>query len=331
MNLFTKFYFFLKDLFEARKNIFHSGKISSYYILRFLYYISDGLFLSFIARLIKTPHNPRKFKNSYQYLKNIDNIEVKKIKEEILKMNIYTNEKHIQNKPINFVDNFSSSSINYDFYKQNNVVRLNFSRYDLLSNKIISNFIIQNDYSKTIENIIGAPTFLTAVDSWISLSVPKIDENYESMTKFEETQRWHRDVDNLRDLKVFIYLTDVITDEDGPFEIVEGTNFFNFFNPKNYIDKIKFRVSNKFITLNYKNRIKSFFGKEGTTFLADTRAFHRGKPIQKNKYRFVFQFYYSTHLFGNNKKIDLNKNFDSYEMWEHQLKQNKFNSLFNKI
>ena len=84
-------------------------------------------------------------------------------------------------------------------------------------------------------------------------------------------------------MKVFIYLTDVITDEDGPFEIVEGTNFFNFFNPKNYIDKIKFRVSNKFITLNYKNRIKSFFGKEGTTFLTNTRAFHRGKPILKKQ------------------------------------------------
>ena len=52
--------------------------------------------------------------------------------------------------------------------------------------------------------------FLTAVDSWISLSVPKIDENY-CIIKFEDTQRWHRDVDNLRDLKVFIYLTDVIT------------------------------------------------------------------------------------------------------------------------
>ncbi len=53
-----------------------------------------------------------------------------------------------------------------------------------------------------------------------------------------------------------------------------------------------------------------------------------------NIYKFMnlfSKFYYSTHLFGNNKKIDPNKNFDSYEIWKHQLKLNKFNSLFNKI
>ena len=43
------------------------------------------------------------------------------------------------------------------------------------------------------------------------------------MTKHQETQMWHRDVDHLRDLKVFVYLNDVLDKQDGPFEIIEGT------------------------------------------------------------------------------------------------------------
>ena len=98
-------------------------------------------------------------------------------------------------------------------------------------------------------------------------------------------------------------LNDVLDLEDGPFEIIEGTNCIDNFDEKNYIDKIKFRISNSYTEKNYKNSIKTVYGKEGTIFLADTRAFHRGNVIIKDSHRIVLMLYYSTHLFGKEKKI----------------------------
>ena len=49
----------------------------------------------------------------------------------------------------------------------------------------------------------------------------------------------------------------------------------------------------------------------------------------KKKHRIILMLYYTTHLFGNNKKIDLERNFESYEIWSNQIKKNKYISLFN--
>ncbi len=297
--------------------------------MRYLYKISDGKLLDYLGVIIKTPSKPDLFNQSYEILNEIDEQKVNDINNELLKLNISTNEEYNQNKPIRFTEISGKQEIDYNFYKRFNAVRLNFNIKDILSNKSISEFIIQNDFSSKIEKLIGAKTYLAGIESWITLPVPEIKKNYEEMTKYQETQRWHRDVDHLRDLKIFIYLNDVLEEDDGPFEIIQGSNCTEGFNQRNYIDKIKFRISNEFAIKKYKNCVKTIYGKKGTTFLADTRAFHRGKIIMKKKYRIILMLYYTTHLFGNNKKIDLERNFESYEIWSNQIKKNKYISLFN--
>ena len=320
---------FVKDLFIARYNINHSGSQQSYFLMRFLYRISNGLLLNFIGKIIKVPSDPQFFKQSFKVLDQINQETVSNLKYELLKLNVSTNEKYNQNKPIKFVEKSNFIAIDYDYYKKFNAVRLNFDNKDLLSNKTISKFIIESNFSEKIDKIVGVKTSLIAADCWITLPVPEVKENYELMTKYQDTQMWHRDVDHLRDLKVFIYLNDVLDDKDGPFEIIQGTNCHDKFDQKNYIDKIKFRISNNYTKRYYQNKIKSIYGKEGTAFLADTRAFHRGNVIIGQKYRIVLMLYYSTHLFGKEKKISLEKNFESYSLWKNQVEQNKYLSLFN--
>ncbi len=320
---------FIKDLVLARNDKNYSGSEKSYYVMRYLFKISNGSLLNFISKIIKAPSNPYIFKKSYETLNFVEKGTVNQLKNELLKLNISTNEKYNQNQPIKFIDKFESREIDYEYYKKFNAVRLNFENKDLLSNKIISEFIINSNFSETIDKIIGAKTYLIAADAWITLPVPTVSDNYEEMTKHQETQMWHRDVDHLRDLKVFVYLNDVLDKQDGPFEIIEGTNCPDNFENKNYIDKIKFRISNNFTKKNYKDKIKPIYGKEGTTFLADTRAFHRGSVIIKKSYRIVLMLYYSTHLFGKEKKITLDKNFESYDLWKNQIRQNKYLSLFS--
>ena len=142
------------------------------------------------------------------------------------------------------------------------------------------------------------------------------------------------DVDKLRDIKVFIYLSDVNNEKDGPFQLVKNSNNTFWFNPFNYSNRIKFRVRNEIIQKNHKKDIHTFYGSMGGVFAADTRTFHRGKAIQeKNNFRFIFQLYYSIHSIGKNSQIMLDPNFESYPNWQKEIekKDNFTRGLFSNI
>ena len=80
---------------------------------------------------------------------------------------------------------------------------------------------------------------------------------------------------------------------------------------------------------------KSFYGKKGTCFLANTRAFHRGVKVSKN-YRLILELYFSSSIFGKHEfynpytRPKLDNDWPSYEIWDKNIKRNKFlyESLF---
>ena len=133
------------------------------------------------------------------------------------------------------------------------------------------------------------------------------------------------DCDNLRDLKVMTYLTDVNNDDQGPFEIIEDTHSFNFFNPLAYVMGTKLRIEHKYVIKKFSNKVKSFLGVAGSSFIVDTRAFHRGKTInQKNFFRLIIQLYFSASAFGKNKNNPkLNQFWPSYGLWKDVLETKK--------
>ena len=322
------FFRFIQDVLIAKRNIKYNGYKTSYFLLRFLYLISNGLLLIIIEKFIQKPVKMDKFKNGFKLENKINKNRIQEIKKEIFKQNIISNIDSHRDIPIKI--NSFTNDFDYQYYKNKKIVRLSFKREELIANKKISEFIIENDFSKIISNLIGQKVFLQAIDSWITLPIPEVKEVYEEMTKYEDTQNWHRDVDNLRDLKVFIYFSDTMNIQDGPFEIIKNTNMFHFFNPLRYYDKIKLRVKNNFVQKKFKNQIITIKGETGTVFIADTRALHRGRPILKeNKHRMVFQLYYSTHAFGKDNKIELKENYESYSLWQNYLKKNKHIALFD--
>lgn len=77
-----------------------------------------------------------------------------------------------------------------------------------------------------------------------------------------DTQGFHRDMDDERFLPMFVYLADVLADDDGPQDI-EGPD----------------------------GVVRSIFGPAGTIFLADTSRLHRGrKPKSKERGLLWFRF-----------------------------------------
>lgn len=311
---------FFKDLKEIKINKFHSSQNSTYNLIRFLYKISDGLILYIISKFLsKKTIKPSKFKDGYTILENLTNDNTNDLKNEILKMKIKTiNSKNSSENYLKLKD----YEIDFEYYDQKKVTKINFDNLDLLKNRKVAKYATDERWINICENIIGSKPYLTGITSWITLPANFIKStNYDDIKNFESSQMWHRDCDYLRDIKVMTYLTDVIDDKDGPFEIIKNTHSFNFFNPFKYEMGLAMRVKNNYIEKKFNKDLHSFLGKKGTTYIVDTRNLHRGKTIKKkNHYRLTLQLYFTNSLFGNkiiNPKLD--KDWDSYDIWKKAI------------
>lgn len=133
-------------------------------------------------------------------------------------------------------------------------------------------------------------------------------------------QLFHRDYETMNFLKVFVYLTDVEND-DGSHQIVKGSHNINkFYKIERFTDK---DILSEFGAEN----IININGNQGTSFIANTFAIHKGfKP--KNKDRLVLVFLYSAIPSRRSPKIPPLK-IDNIKNYQQVFKKNKnINNLF---
>jgi hypothetical protein len=106
----------------------------------------------------------------------------------------------------------------------------------------------------------------------------------------QEAENFHRDVDDLSFIKLFVYLNDV-DDEGGPHVFVPGSHRSeNFRKIRRYTDE---EVESFFGSA----KVKFFKGKAGTAFLENTFGLHKGE-LPKSKRRILFQAQYSMRPIG---------------------------------
>ena len=100
------------------------------------------------------------------------------------------------------------------------------------------------------------------------------------------TQAFHRDPDDWRFLKLFVYLTDVVDGESGPHIFVAGShNTRRPLRAKTYAqEQLEARFG--------KQNMRAILGTRGTTFIADTSGIHAGIPPQRAP-RLLLQAQYS--------------------------------------
>jgi hypothetical protein len=97
-------------------------------------------------------------------------------------------------------------------------------------------------------------------------------------------QLFHRDTDDWRFVKLFLYLTDV-TALSGPLTLVAGSHRMPSALRARYWsdDDIAARFS--------KNQLASLVGQAGSAWLVDTFAFHQGcKPIDHHRLALIVQY-----------------------------------------
>ncbi|MBB4842422.1 hypothetical protein HNP55_000917 [Paucibacter oligotrophus] len=127
-----------------------------------------------------------------------------------------------------------------------------------------------------VEKFLGCKPSLAYMATWWS---------YATSLGAQQAEFFHRDVDDWRFIKLFVYLTDVDA-ESGPHVYVSQSSQ----DPT--LTTIR-RFSDDEIAKNFKpEQIRVLTGKAGDAFLEDTFGIHKGQPVQRGQ-RLLFQAVYS--------------------------------------
>lgn len=129
----------------------------------------------------------------------------------------------------------------------------------------------------------GMRSKLNQVDLWYTMPSPK-----DSQRKF--SQNWHRDPEDYKIIKAFLYLNDV-EKESGPFSYIKGTHkegrYKDFLKKNHAYDSIY--PDDKILENGIaKEDIIECTGKAGTIIFADTNGFHRGGHGTKERILCIF-------------------------------------------
>lgn len=209
-------------------------------------------------------------------------------------------------KPLKCFDPFRLELGSFEF---NNIPKevhvANYKRSDLV--RIPEILKIANDPGilNIAQEFLGATPTISNINCWWSTSNNK---------DAEQAQFFHRDVDDYRFCKIFIYLTDVNFD-NGPHVFVEDSP------ASNTLTKIR-RYQDQEIEDEFgKDKIKYFNAKKGTMFMVNTYGLHKGL-LPKNGERLLLQIQYSLNPIGVEQYSPTSKN---------NINQNHYNNYVNRL
>lgn len=140
-----------------------------------------------------------------------------------------------------------------------------------------------------VERFLGAKPTIGALRLWWSTPTPSGEP--------EHAELFHRDIDDLRFVKLFVYLTDV-DDESGPHIYASGSH------RKNTLTQVGRFTDKEVADAVGEETIVRLKGPAGTSFIESTYGLHRGLPPTR-KPRLVFQPLYTLRpvIFGPRRPI----------------------------
>ena len=148
---------------------------------------------------------------------------------------------------------------------------------------------------KFIDKLVNDPVLINIASSYLGAKAYPL--NYCLWYTFpadqpssEAAQLFHYDLDTLRWLKIFVFLSDVGPD-NGPHEYVEGSHRPGT-KPVELLRRDYARLSDADVDRYYLGKRKQLNARKGSVVLADTRCFHKGVN-PKSGYRLVLQPIYA--------------------------------------
>jgi hypothetical protein len=164
-----------------------------------------------------------------------------------------------------------------------------FDPEDLVNHPDVQALITDQSLVAVAQSYIGARPVLDEVNLWWSTA-------YSSEPDGSAAQFYHFDMDRIRWLKFFIFLTDV-GPENGPHCFVAGSHRTRGI-PDHLLARGYARIPDADVRAAYPSeRFIEFTGSRGTILAEDTRGLHKGKPLTRGD-RLVLEFEFSNSLFG---------------------------------
>lgn len=200
-------------------------------------------------------------------------------------------------------------------------VRFDYTPTTVLKCKEIQTVLADERILALSQEYLGCQPILDFVAMWWHTKSEKADKN--------SAQLFHFDMDRLRWVKFFFYVTDV-TSENGPHVFIESTHR-DFGIPFSLRKRGYARLEDKEIErIVDKNRWIEFTGEKGTMIAEDTRGLHKGAHV-KNGDRLLFQFQFTTSLYGEAEEPDLMVLKDEELTKELRTAMIKYPHVFQKI
>jgi hypothetical protein len=178
-------------------------------------------------------------------------------------------------------------------------IRFDYHPNELIKNSIIQEFICDPAILKIAQDYLGTMPILDFIAMWWHVKSDQPDK--------EAAQYFHFDMDRLRWIKFFFYLTDVSSDS-GPHVFIPRSQKDRGL-PFSLRKKGYTRLSDNEVEVYYPKTLwQEFTGPSGSMIVEDTRGLHKGKHVHRGD-RLVFQLQYTSSLFGNSMipKIQLEK------------------------
>jgi hypothetical protein len=164
-----------------------------------------------------------------------------------------------------------------------------FSPHDLINNQHVQALMGDRSINALAEAYLDSKPVLDTVNMWWTTA-------YSSRPDAAAAQLYHFDMDHVRWLKFFIYLTDM-TPESGPHCFVAGTHRSGRI-PRKFLSQGYARLSDSDIAASFPaGDVMEFMGLRGTIIAEDTRGLHKGKPVLRDD-RLMFELEFSNSLFG---------------------------------
>jgi hypothetical protein len=168
-------------------------------------------------------------------------------------------------------------------------VRYDYSTKDLIENELVQTIMLDESILSLSAAYLRAQPILDLVAMWWHT-------HFQKEPDADAAQFFHFDMDRIKWLKFFFYVTDVRS-ENGPHCFISGTQRTGAI-PKSLLNKGYARLSDEELKTHYgSQQFIEFTGKAGTIIAEDTRGFHKGKVVESGD-RLVFQLQFSNSLFG---------------------------------
>ena len=290
-------------LFTKNTNFGYQGLVSSFCNTK-------GLSTKFLHKIVRFFKRPYTFnENTSGVLGALEDSKVKKIAQEIEQKGYYVFENRLSeetcSKLLKFAletkavvrpdKNFDNSVASVKELQRQKIDRDNpiVIRYDFLSEDLLKNEEVQKLLAD-MSLIAVAQAYLQCkpksdvLGMWWHTAFSK-EENPDAATMY------HFDMDRIKWLKFFFYLTDT-TKETGAHQFIEGSHNGNI--PYKFLKRGYSRLKASEVLEYYgEDKEITYEAPKGTIIAEDTSGLHRGNPVQRDD-RLLFQIQFSDALFG---------------------------------